>query len=145
MTPQDLGDLLAPLNATLNLASTAFLIGGLWFIRRRNVRRHRAAMAGAVVSSGFFLVFYLLRFSLTGTHRFAGQGVAKAFYLGILFSHMILAIVIVPLILRLLYLVWKSRYHAHARLARWTYPLWLYVSVTGLLVYLLLYHLFGYV
>lgn len=145
MTAQDLGDLLAPLNASLNLASTAFLTVGFWFIKRRDVRRHRAAMLAAVGSSGLFLVFYLIRFSLTGTHRFAGEGAAKAVYLGILFSHMILAVVIVPLILRLLYLVGKSRYHDHARLARWTYPLWLYVSVTGLLVYLLLYHLYGYV
>jgi len=144
MTAAALGDLLAPLNASLNLASTLFLLGGLWFIKRRAVRRHRFAMMGAVGSSALFLVFYLLRFSLTGTHRFAGEGLAKGFYLGILFSHMILAVVIVPLILRLLFLVWKSRYHAHARLARWTYPLWLYVSVTGLLVYLLLYHVYGY-
>ncbi|MGW8266020.1 MAG: DUF420 domain-containing protein [Longimicrobiales bacterium] len=145
MALQDLGNLLAPINASLNLASTAFLIGGLWSIRRRNVRWHRVAMLGAVGSSGLFLVFYLLRFSLTGTHRFAGEGMARAFYLGVLFSHMILALVIIPLILRLLFLVWRSRFHAHARLARWTYPLWLYVSVTGLLVYLLLYHLYGYV
>ena len=144
MTAAALGDLLAPLNASLNLASTLFLLGGLWFIKRRAVRRHRFAMMGAVGSSALFLVFYLLRFSLTGTHRFAGEGLAKGLYLGILFSHMILAVVIVPLILRLLFLVWKSRYHAHARLARWTYPLWLYVSVTGLLVYLLLYHVYGY-
>ena len=145
MTPTALGDLLAPLNATLNLASTLFLVAGLWSIKRRDVRRHRAAMMAAVSSSGLFLIFYLLRFSLTGTHRFAGVGVAKTVYLGILFSHMILAVVIVPLILRLLYLVWKSRFHAHARLARWTYPLWLYVSVTGLLVYLLLYQVYGYI
>ena len=145
MTPTALGDLLAPLNATLNLASTLFLVAGLWSIKRRDVRRHRVAMMAAVSSSGLFLIFYLLRFSLTGTHRFAGVGVAKTVYLGILFSHMILAVVIVPLILRLLYLVWKSRFHAHARLARWTYPLWLYVSVTGLLVYLLLYQVYGYI
>lgn len=145
MTPQDLGNLLAPLNASLNVASTAFLLGGLWYIRKRNVRRHRAAMLGAVASSGVFLVSYVLRFSLTGTHRFAGEGMARTLYLGLLFSHMILALVIVPLILRLLFLVRRSRFHAHARLARWTYPLWLYVSVTGLLVYLLLYQVFGYV
>jgi len=145
MTPQDLGNLLAPLNASLNLGSALFLLGGLWFIRRGEVRRHRIAMSGAVGSSGIFLVFYLLRVYLTGTHRFAGEGMAKAVYLGILFSHMILAVVIVPLILRLLFLVWKSRFHDHARLARWTYPMWLYVSVTGLLVYLLLYQVYGYV
>ncbi len=145
MSPEDLGNLLAPLNATLNLASILFLLGGLWLIRNRRVRGHRAAMLGAVASSGLFLVFYLLRYSLTGTHRFAGEGVARVTYLAILFSHMILAAVTVPLVLRLLYLVWKGRFHAHARLARWTYPIWLYVSVTGLLVYLMLYHVYGYV
>ena len=145
MTGETLGPLLAPLNASLNLASTLLLLVGLWFIRKREVRRHRMAMMGAVVSSTLFLVFYLTRYSLTGTHRFAGEGVAKAVYLGILFSHMILAVVVVPLVLRLLYLVWKSRFHAHARLARWVYPIWLYVSVTGLLVYLLLYHVYGFI
>jgi uncharacterized membrane protein YozB (DUF420 family) len=144
MTPQALGDLLAPVNATLNLASTLFLLGGLWSIKGRDVRRHRIAMMGALGSSGLFLAFYLARFSLTGTHRFAGEGLSRAFYLWILFSHMILAVFIVPLVLRLLYLVWRSRFHAHAKLARWTYPLWLYVSITGLLVYILLYHVFGY-
>ena len=145
MTPEALGNLLAPMNAGLNLTSTICLLGGFWFIKRRDIRRHRLAMLGAVGSSGVFLVFYLLRFYLTGTHRFAGEGLAKALYLSILFSHMILAAVIVPLILRLLVLAWKSRFHAHARLARWTYPLWLYVSMTGLLVYILLYHVYGYV
>jgi len=145
MNLRALGDLLPHINATMNLASALFLLGGLWFIRRRDVHRHRTAMVGALTSSGLFLLFYLLRFSLTGTHRFAGDGVARALYLGVLFSHMILAVLIVPLILRLLYLVWRSRYHAHAAWARWTYPLWMYVSITGLLVYLLLYHVYGYV
>lgn len=145
MSSQDLGNLLAPVNATLNLASTLFLLAGLRFIRRREVRRHRLAMVGAVLASGLFLVFYLLRFSLTGTHRFAGEGWAKGIYLGILFSHMILAVVVFPLVPRLLYLVWRGRFHAHRRLARWTYPLWLYVSVTGLVVYFLLYHVYGYI
>ena len=145
MTGETLGRLLAPLNASLNLTSTLLLLAGLWFIRKREVRKHRMAMMGAVVSSTLFLIFYLIRYSLTGTHRFAGEGTARAVYLAILFSHMILAVVVVPLVLRLLYLVWKSRFHAHARLARWAYPIWLYVSVTGLLVYFLLYHLYGFI
>ncbi|HSR43474.1 MAG TPA: DUF420 domain-containing protein, partial [Longimicrobiales bacterium] len=80
----------------------------------------------------------------TGTHRFAGEGTARTVYLGILFSHMVLAVAVVPLVLRLLWLVAKRRFHAHARLARWAYPVWLYVSVTGLAVYVLLYHVYGY-
>ena len=145
MTGEVLGDLLAPLNAGLNLTSTLLLLAGFWFIRRKKTQKHRIAMMGAVTSSALFLVFYLIRYGLTGTHRFAGEGLAKAFYLGILFSHMILAVAVGPMVLRLLYLVWKSRFHAHARLARWAYPIWLYVSVTGLLVYVLLYHVYGYV
>jgi uncharacterized membrane protein YozB (DUF420 family) len=145
MTARALGDLLAHVNATLNLASTLLLLVGLWFIKRKKVRRHRTAMTGALASSGLFLLFYVVRFSLTGTHRFAGEGTARLFYLGILFSHMTLAVFIVPLVLRLVLLIRASRFHAHARQARWTYPLWLYVSVTGLLVYVLLYHVYGYV
>ena len=145
MTAEALGDLLAPVNAGLNLTSTLFLLGGFIFIRRRDIPRHRLAMLGAVASSGLFLVFYLLRFSLTGTHRFAGEGMARTVYLSVLFSHMILAVVIVPMVFRLLYLAWKERFQNHARLARWTYPIWLYVSVTGLVVYVLLYHVYGWV
>ena len=144
MSPEALGDLLAPLNATLNLSSAAFLVAGLVFIKRREARRHRTAMTGAVAASALFLVFYLTRVALTGTHTFAGTGVARATYLGILLSHMVLAVVVVPLVLRLLWLVRHRRFRDHARLARWTYPIWLYVSVTGILVYLLLYQVYGY-
>ncbi len=144
MTGESLGNVLAPLNASLNLASTLFLLAGFRFVKGKAIEGHRRAMLGAVAASGLFLTFYLLRFYLTGTHRFAGEGVAKAVYLGILFSHMTLALVIVPLVLRLLYLAWRSRYQDHARLARWTFPFWLYVSVTGLVVYVLLYHVYGY-
>lgn len=145
MTAEALGDLLAPVNAGLNLASTLLLLTGFWFIRQRKVRSHRAAMLGAVASSGLFLVFYLTRYSLTGTHRFAGEGVARLAYLTVLFSHMVLAVVIVPMVLRLLFLAWKERFCDHASLARWTFPIWLYVSVTGLLVYVLLYHVYGWI
>jgi len=138
MTGEELGNLLAPVNATLNLASILCLLAGYLFIKKREIGRHRWSMTGAVVSSGLFLVFYMLRYSLTGTHRFAGEGLAKTAYLGVLFSHMVLAAIVAPLVLRLLFLVWKSRFEAHSRLARWTFPLWLYVSVTGLLVYFLL-------
>lgn len=145
MNPEAIGGIIAPFNALLNFTSACFLVAGLVFIRRREVRRHRAAMLGALTASALFLVFYVTRFYLTGTHRFAGTGLARTFYLTVLFSHMVLAVVVVPLVLRLLYLVDKRRFHAHARLARWTYPIWLYVSLTGLLVYALLYHVYGYV
>lgn len=138
------GDFLAPVNAALNLTSTVCLVAGYWFIRRKKTRLHRRAMLGAVTASALFLVFYLLRYSLTGTHRFAGTGPSKAFYLALLFTHMVLAATIIPMILRLLFLAWRSRFDAHASLARWTFPIWLYVSVSGLLVYVLLYHVYGY-
>ena len=101
-------------------------------------------MLGALTASGLFLILYLTRFYLSGTHTFAGTGVAKNVYLSILFSHMLLAVVAFPLVLRLVYLATKGRFGEHRRLARWVFPIWLYVSVTGLTVYLLLYHVFGY-
>lgn len=144
MDAETLGGILAPVNAGLNFASFSFLVAGLIFIRRRDVHRHRNAMVGAVAASALFLVSYVTRFSLTGTHHFAGTGLARTTYLTILFSHMVLAVVVVPLVLRLLWLVFQRRFRAHARLARWTYPVWLYVSVTGIVVYVLLYHVYGY-
>jgi len=144
MTAEGLGNLLAPVNAVLNLTSTVCLILGYGYIRKGMTLHHRRAMLGAVAASSLFLVFYLLRYYLTGTHRFAGEGLAKASYLALLITHMGLAVVTVPLVLRLLYLAWKSRFETHARLARWTFPVWLYVSVSGLLVYFLLYHVVGY-
>ena len=101
-------------------------------------------MTAAIWTSSLFLVFYLTRVALTGTHRFAGTGGARVAYLSILLSHMVLAVALVPLGLRLLYLVRRRRYRDHARWARWTYPIWLYVSVTGIVVYLLLYQVYGY-
>lgn len=144
MSPQAIAEVLAPLNAALNAMSAVLLLLGYRAIRHRRPHRHRACMLGAVAASGLFLVSYVTRFSLTGTHRLAAEGWARTLYLTVLFSHMALAVVIVPLVLRLLYLVWRHRFHAHARLARWTFPIWLYVSVTGLAVYILLYHIFGY-
>ena len=102
-------------------------------------------MVGAVSASILFLCFYLVRVSLTGTHRFAGEGLAQTVYLWILFSHMIMAVVVVPLVVRLLFLVRRRRFHEHARLARWAYPVLIYVSFTGIAVYLLLYQIYGYV
>lgn len=120
------------------------LVAGLVFIRRRELHAHRRAMTAALWTSSLFLVFYLSRVAITGTHRFAGTGAAKAAYLGILLSHMVLAAALVPLALRLLWLVRRRRFRDHARWARWTYPIWLYVSVTGIVVYLLLYQVYGY-
>ena len=145
METEALGALLARINATLNLSSGVLLMIGWVFIRRGDVRRHRLSMLGAVTTSSLFLIFYVTRFTITGTHAFAGVGVAKTAYLSILFSHIILAILIVPCVLRLLYLVWRERFQDHRRLARWVFPAWLYVSITGFVVYVMLYHVYGYV
>ena len=144
MTTAEVGDLLALVNASLNATSALALATGFFFIRRRVVDRHRRAMLTAVGASALFLVFYVARVALTGTHSFAGTGVAKAIYLGILVSHMTLAVVVLPLVVWLLYLVRKQRFQEHARLARKVFPVWAYVSVTGLAVYLLLYQIYGY-
>ena len=139
-----LGDALAAVNASLNATSAVALVTGLVLIRRRNAHAHRRAMLTAVTASAIFLVFYVTRVVLTGTHDFAGQGTARTVYFAVLFSHMVLAVAVVPLVLRLLWLVRKRRFGDHARLARWVFPVWAYVSVTGLLVYLLLYQVYGY-
>ena len=132
------------MNAGLNFTSFGLLVAGFVFIRRRDLHRHRRAMTGAILASSLFLVFYLTRVALTGTHSFAGTGLAKTAYLSILLSHMVLAVALVPLALRLIWLVRHRRFRDHARWARWTYPIWLYVSVTGIVVYLLLYQVYGY-
>jgi putative membrane protein len=139
------GDALAGFNAILNATATVCLILGFVFIRQGRRDRHRTAMLGAVTASVLFLVFYVTRFLLTGTHEFAGTGTAKTVYLSILFSHMVLAVVVVPLVLRLLFLAFNERFEEHRKLARWTYPIWMYVSVTGIVVYLMLYRIYGFV
>ena len=144
MEATSFGDALAAVNASLNATSAVALLAGFLLIHRRKVRAHRRAMLTAVTASGIFLVFYVIRVALTGTHEFAGEGAARVVYLAVLFSHMTLAVVVLPLVLRLLWLVRHHRFHDHARLARWVFPVWAYVSVTGLVVYLLLYQVYGY-
>lgn len=127
------------INALLNSASTVFLVAGYWAIRKRRLAFHKSCMVAAFVTSSLFLASYLVRFAISGTHRYPGDGADKVFYLIILFSHMILAAAAVPLILRSLYLAWRDRRADHRRLARITWPVWMYVSVTGVIVYLMLY------
>jgi uncharacterized membrane protein YozB (DUF420 family) len=138
------GDFLAAVNASLNATSAVALATGFVFIKRKVVDRHRRAMLTAVGASALFLVFYVARVLLTGTHEFAGVGMAKTVYLSILFSHMVLAVLVLPFVLRLIWLARKERFTEHRRLARFVFPVWAYVSVTGLLVYILLYQVYGY-
>lgn len=136
-----LAELLPHTNAVLNATSTMALCAGFIAIRRKRIALHRACMITAVVASAVFLAGYLTRFALTGTHRFPDVGTLKLVYLAILFSHMLLAIAVVPIVLRLLFLARRSRFAEHKKLARYGFPVWLYVSVTGVVVYAMLYHL----
>lgn len=134
--------LLPHLNALLNSTSAVLLISGYAFIRRGRVRAHRTCQVSAVVTSTLFLVSYLTYHYYHGTTRFAGQGIARPLYFTILISHTILAIVIVPLVLVTLYRAARGNFERHRKIARWTLPLWLYVSVTGVVVYLMLYQIY---
>jgi uncharacterized membrane protein YozB (DUF420 family) len=133
---------LATANAALNTLATVLLLAGWAFIRRGNVRAHRSAMAAAFVTSCVFLVSYLARWAIEGTHRFAGPDAVRPVYLAILGTHVPLAAAVPVLALRMFFLAWKGRFDAHRRLGRITLPIWLYVSVTGVVIYLMLYVLF---
>lgn len=143
MTTQELGFVLASLNATLTFSTSVLLLFGFRFIRRKEVRKHQWCMVAAFVTSAVFLVSYVVRFLLVGNHSFDGPDWLRTPYLTILFSHMVLAVAVLPLVLRTLFLARRKRVAEHRRLARWTFPVWLYVSVTGFMVYLLLYHVQG--
>jgi putative membrane protein len=136
-----LADLLPTVNAALNLVSATLLFAGWRAIRRGDRERHRQLMLAAVASSALFLVSYLTRVALTGTHRFPGDGALRAVYLVVLLTHTVLAAAAAPLVLRTVFLSLRDRFGEHRRIARWTLPIWMYVSVTGVVVYVMLYHL----
>jgi putative membrane protein len=136
-----LADVLPSLNAVLNATSAVLLVLGFRAIRAGRRETHRAFMLAAVASSVLFLASYFTRIALTGTHRFPGGGALKATYLAVLGSHTVLAAVAAPLVVGTLVLALRGRFPSHRRVARWTLPVWLYVSVTGVLVYVMLYHL----
>ncbi len=133
---------LATVNAVLNSLATLLLVAGWWSIRRGNVRAHRAAMVAAFVVSAVFLVCYLAYHYAVGHVSFKGTGPVRIVYFAILITHVILAAVVPVLALRMFFLAWKSRWDAHRRLGRITLPIWLYVSVTGVVIYLMVYHWF---
>lgn len=128
------------LNAVLNATSAIFLTAGFLAIRRRQIALHRSCMIAAVSASALFLVSYMARVASTGSHPYPGDGWDKAVYLGILFSHMLLAVVILPMILRALFLARRERFAEHRRIARVLWPMWIYVCLTGIAVYFILYH-----
>jgi uncharacterized membrane protein YozB (DUF420 family) len=126
-------------NAALNSLSAAFLIAGYFFIKRKNVSAHKACMLSAFASSILFLISYLVYHYQVGSVPFRAQGWIRALYFTILISHIVLAAAIVPLVLITLTRALKENFDRHKRIARWTLPLWLYVSLTGVLVYVMLY------
>jgi uncharacterized membrane protein YozB (DUF420 family) len=130
------------LNAVLNSTSALLLLAGYRFIRRGQVLAHRNCQVSAVATSTLCLISYLTYHYYHGATRFAGQGLVRPLYFTILTTHTILAVVIVPMILVTLYRATRGDFLRHRRIARWTLPLWLYVSVTGVIVYLMLYHLY---
>jgi putative membrane protein len=136
-----LGEALPPVNAALNAGSALFLLAGWRAIRRGDRERHRRRMLGAVACSALFLVSYVTRLALTGTHRFPGGGALRATYLAVLGSHTVLAAAVVPLVAFVLAMALRGRFDRHRPAARIALPVWLYVSVTGVLVYAMLYHL----
>jgi uncharacterized membrane protein YozB (DUF420 family) len=127
------------LNACLNTLSAGFLVAGWIFIRRRQVAAHVTCMLSAFVVSALFLLSYVIYHYHAGSRPFTGQGWIRPVYFVLLITHIVLAAVILPFILTTLHRAWRRAFDRHVRIARWTLPLWLYVSVTGVLVYWLLY------
>jgi uncharacterized membrane protein YozB (DUF420 family) len=134
--------LLPHLNAILNSTSAILLISGYRFIRLGRVNAHRSCQLAALGTSILFLASYVTFHYLHGSTRFAGPGLVRTFYLAVLLSHTVLAIVIVPLVIITVYRAAKGDFVRHKRIARITLPLWLYVSVTGVFVYLMLYQIY---
>ena len=133
---------LATTNAVLNALATVLLVAGWVFIARGQWKAHRAAMIAAFAVSAVFLVCYLTYHYLVGHVPFRGQGPVRTVYFTILITHIILAVFVPILALRMFFLAWKGRWDAHRRLGKITMPIWLYVSVTGVVIYAMLYHLF---
>jgi uncharacterized membrane protein YozB (DUF420 family) len=131
------------INATLNGTTAVLLLIGRNFIRHGRMAAHRVVMIAAFVLSMLFLTSYLYYHYHVGSVRFQGQGWSRPLYFSILISHTALAVVIVPLVIITLSRALRERFDRHRAIARWTFPLWMYVSVTGVIVYIMLYHLFA--
>ena len=142
MTLDEIIPYLPHFQALLNTLATLLLSTGYYFIRNAARDRHRNCMAAALVVSGLFMVSYLTYHAAVGYMPFAGQGIIRPFYFTLLASHVILAAVIVPLVLVTVFFAIRGNFIRHPRLARWTLPLWLYVSLSGVVIYLLGFHVY---
>jgi uncharacterized membrane protein YozB (DUF420 family) len=132
-------DALPAVNASLNAISGVLLLVAYGLIRARKIEEHRKVMIAAFTASSLFLVSYIVYHAQVGSVRFTRQGFVRPVYFTILISHVTLAAAVLPLAIITLSRGLKARYAQHRRIARWTFPIWLYVSVTGVLVYILLY------
>lgn len=130
------------LNAFLNTTSAILLTAGYRFIRKGNITAHRNCQVSALITSTLFLISYVTYHSYHGDTKFPGQGIVRPFYFAILISHVWLAIVILPLVIITFLRAARGDFLRHRKIARWTLPLWLYVSITGVIVYVMLYHLY---
>jgi putative membrane protein len=133
---------LPALNATLNAVSAVFLTAGYILIRRGHRALHKKCMLAALGASSAFLTSYLIYHANTGSRPFPGHGPVRIVYFGILISHVLLAATILPLALTTTARGLRAQYGRHVKIARWTLPVWLYVSVTGVVIYVMLYHLY---
>ena len=129
---------LPALNAFLNACAAVALVVGFGFILNKQIAGHRASMFTAFVFSSLFLACYITNYALHGEIHFKGEGAVRWVYFPLLISHIILAVVVLPMILITFFLSLSGRFPAHRKLARWTFPIWLYVSVTGVIVYAML-------
>jgi uncharacterized membrane protein YozB (DUF420 family) len=138
----DFYSVLPHLNATLNAASFVLLSSGYYFIKRKRVKAHRNCQIAALTTSVVFLISYIVYHAHHGATRFPGQGIARPIYFTILITHTFLAAVIVPFVIITVRRAKRGDFARHKAIARWTLPMWLYVSITGVVVYLMLYHLY---
>ena len=130
------------LNALLNGSSALCLLAGFYFIRRLEIRKHRVCMIAAFVCSALFLISYVVYHANVGSIRFAGEGSVRALYFTILVSHTLLAATGPALAMITLRRALRARFEQHRKIARWVLPVWLYVSVTGVVIYLMLYRIY---
>jgi putative membrane protein len=139
----DVADL-THVNAALNAATIVFLGMGLWFILRGDRRRHRATMLAALAVSAMFLVTYLIYHFNAGLAKFGGEGAIRPIYFTVLALHVVAAVVITPLVPVTVFRALSGRYDRHRKIARWTWPLWMYVAVSGVVVYVMAVHVYPY-
>ena len=132
---------LATVNAGLNAAAAVLIGSGIYFIKQKNILAHKVCMISALVVSAVFLTSYLVYHYNVGSVRFTERGWIRGVYFPLLISHTVLAAAVLPLVLRTAYLAFKGRFPSHIRIAKWAFPVWMYVSVTGVIVYLMLYRL----